>query len=85
MSNQALALFSEAVPVISPVAADGVFSLLWLVIALPALGAAVLLIGGKATDKWGHLLGTATVAGSFAISLAAFIGLLGRGAEDRSI
>ena len=29
----------------------------WLLIALPLLGAAVLLLGGKATNAWGHLLG----------------------------
>ena len=72
------------VPVVDPAAADGVFSLLWLVIALPALGAAVLLLGGRRTDAWGHLLGVATVAGSFVLSLVAFLGLLGRGAEDRA-
>ena len=29
-------------------------------IALPLLGAAVLLLGGRRTDRWGHLLGCAT-------------------------
>ena len=87
MTNPVLTqVFSEgAVPVISPTAADGVFGLLWLVIALPALGAAILLIGGRRTDKFGHLLGTATVLGSFALSVAMFVSLLGRGAEDRSV
>ena len=36
-----------------PVAASGLASLAWLLLALPAFGAAVLLIGGKRTDKWG--------------------------------
>ena len=39
--------------------ADGVFSLAWLVIALPLAGAAILLIGGALFPKpfhgWGHL------------------------------
>ena len=35
-------------PVVDPTTADGVFSLLWLVIALPLLGAAILLLGGRA-------------------------------------
>ena len=78
-------LAEGAAPVIHPVPAEGVFSLLWLIIALPALGAAVLLLGGRRTDRWGHLLGVATVAGSFVLSLVAFITLLGRGEEDRSI
>ena len=32
------------IPVVSPVAADGAFGLLWLVIALPLAGSAVLLL-----------------------------------------
>ena len=72
-------------PVVEPAAADGVFSLLWLIIGLPALGAAVLLLLGRRTDRWGHYLGTATVAGSFVISLIAFFALLGRDESDRSV
>ncbi|MFC7496620.1 MULTISPECIES: NADH-quinone oxidoreductase subunit L [unclassified Nocardioides] len=73
------------VPVVDPTTADGVFSLLWLVIALPLAGAAILLIGGKYTDKWGHLLGAALPIGSFAISLAMFFSLLGRDSDDRQV
>ena len=73
------------VPVVAPSTADGAFSLLWLIIALPLFGAAVLLLGGRLTDKWGHLLGTATVLGSFAISLVLFLQLLGRPEDDRQI
>ncbi|HEX6877643.1 MAG TPA: NADH-quinone oxidoreductase subunit L [Nocardioidaceae bacterium] len=72
-------------PVIAPTGAEGVFSLLWLIIALPALGAAILLLGGRRTDRWGHLLGVATVAVSFVIGLVAFFALLGRGEEERSV
>jgi NADH-quinone oxidoreductase subunit L len=36
----------ETVPVITPAAASGVFSLLWVIVALPALGATVLLLLG---------------------------------------
>ncbi|MGH3371408.1 MAG: hypothetical protein ACRDPR_15570, partial [Nocardioidaceae bacterium] len=57
------------VPVVHAAAAEGVFSLLWVIIALPALGAAVLLLGGRRTDPWGHLLGVATVAVSFVLSV----------------
>ena len=63
---------------VAPTEADGVFSLLWLIIALPLLGAVVLLLGGKYTDKWGHYLGTALPLGSFVISLVCFFSLLGR-------
>ena len=70
------------VPVVDPTAADGVFSLAWLVIALPAAGAVILLIGGAIAPKrfaaFGHVLGTLLPLGSFAISLAMFVSLLGR-------
>ena len=78
-----------AIPVVDPTAADGVFSLLWLVVALPALGAVVLLVGGPLTrgamDKWGHLVGVALPVGSFLISLVLFIQLLGRADDDRQV
>ena len=44
-------------------AATGVFRFSWLLLAFPVFGAAVLLLGGRRTDKWGHLLGVADVAG----------------------
>src|SRR5689334_20466782 len=76
----------ESVPVVAPSAAGGVFSLLWVIIALPALGAAViLLLGNTRTSKWAHLLGCATVVVSFLISLVAFVVLLGRDAGSRQI
>jgi NADH-quinone oxidoreductase subunit L len=31
----------------------------WLLVALPLAGAAILLLGGRRTDRWGHLLATA--------------------------
>ncbi len=47
----------------------GLLSYSWLLIALPLSGAAVLLLGGRRTDRWGHLLGTATVVAAFGIGL----------------
>ncbi|MCW2495650.1 NADH-quinone oxidoreductase subunit L [Jatrophihabitans sp.] len=75
----------ELPPAVGSAPTDGAFSLLWLVIALPALGAAVLLLGGKRTDKWGHLLATAAVIGSFVISLILFFSLTGRDSGDRQV
>lgn len=60
-------------------------TLLWLTIALPLAGAAVLLLGGRATNAWGHLLGTATVLGSFVCGIALFAHLAGLPAEDRLV
>jgi NADH-quinone oxidoreductase subunit L len=77
------------IPVVDPSAADGAFSLLWLVVALPALGAVLLLVGGPLTrgriDRWGHLLGTALPVGAFLISLLLFVQLLGRADDDRQV
>jgi NADH-quinone oxidoreductase subunit L len=56
-----------------------------LVIALPLLGAAVLLLGGRFTDAWGHLLGCATAIGSFLAGLALFFRLVGQDAHDRHL
>lgn len=46
--------------------------MLALIIGLPLLGAAILLLGGRHTDRWGHWLGVATVATSFVLGLVAF-------------
>ncbi len=73
------------IPVVDPGSATGIYSLLWLVIALPLAGAAILLVGGRATDRWGHLLGCALPIGSFVLSLLMFIGLLGRDDSDRQV
>ncbi|MDO9457778.1 NADH-quinone oxidoreductase subunit L [Nocardioides sp.] len=73
------------VPVVAPESADGVLGLVWLVIALPLLGAAILLLGGRFTDKWGHWLGTAMPIGSFVVSLLMFLEIQGRDEEDRQV
>jgi len=76
----------EAAPVVEPSTAHGALSLLWVIIALPAAGAAVvLLLGGRRTARWAHLLGCATVLGSFLLSLIAFITILGRPEDDRQV
>ena len=81
-------------PVVTPdTGAGGVFDLLWLVIALPVLGAVLLLAVAPflpgplkaAADKHGHLLGTATAVLSFVISLVLFVALLGRDGEERQV
>src|SRR3978361_1007642 len=57
------------------VPASGLLAASWLLIALPLAGAAVLLLGGRRTDRWGHLLGTATVALAFAVGVICAIDL----------
>src|SRR6478735_6169099 len=76
-------------PVVDPASADGVFSLLWLVVALPALGAVILLVGGPLTkgrlDKHGPLLGVAMPVLSFLIAVAMFVTMLGKSSDDRQV
>ena len=57
--------------------AEGLLASSWLLIALPLAGAAVLLLGGRRTDRWGHLLGTATVVAAFVLALLFTIGGVG--------
>jgi NADH-quinone oxidoreductase subunit L len=77
----------EAVPVVDPSSASGVYSLAWLVVALPLAGAAILLIGGAIAPKpfsaFGHYLGTLLPIGSFVVSLVMFLGLLGKDDNHR--
>jgi NADH-quinone oxidoreductase subunit L len=82
-------LAEGAAPLVDPASADGVFSLLWLVIALPLLGALLLLVGGPLLkgrlDRSGHLIGALLPVLSFVISLILFFALLGRGSGDRQV
>src|SRR5262249_43665758 len=82
-------LAEGAAPLVHPSSADGAFSLLWLVIALPLLGAAILLVGGPLAkgrlDKNGHLIGAVLPVLSFALSLLLFFDLLGRDSDDRQV
>ncbi|MCP9952865.1 NADH-quinone oxidoreductase subunit L [Actinomadura madurae] len=63
--------------------AEGVQAASWLLIALPLAGAAILLLGGRRTDKWGHLLGAAMSVASFAVGVAMFAQMIGYDAEER--
>lgn len=65
------------------IAADGIFSYAWLVIALPMVGAALLLLLGKRSNKWGHWLGVLMSAGSFVFGLFMVIAMLGRDDASR--
>ena len=50
-------------------ASSGVFSATWLLVAIPLFSAAILLIGGRRTDKWGHYLGVAAPLASFVLGV----------------
>ena len=61
----------------------GVIGVSWLMIVLPLLGAAILLLGGRRTDRWGHFLGVAMALASFVVAALVFVELLGFGADQR--
>src|ERR671917_717536 len=65
------------------VPAEGLLAASWLLIALPLAGAAVLLLGGRRTDRWGHLLGSATVVAAFVLALLCTVQLAGL--EERAV
>ena len=60
-------------------------TLVWLLIALPAAGAAILLLAGMRSNGWGHLLGCAAAIASFVVGAVLFVDMLGRDAEHRVI
>ncbi|MFI7677702.1 NADH-quinone oxidoreductase subunit L [Actinophytocola sp. NPDC049390] len=63
--------------------ASGAAGSAWLLIAFPVIGAAVLLLGGKATNAWGHLLGCATVVASFVYGVILFLSSTGSPEGER--
>jgi NADH-quinone oxidoreductase subunit L len=69
----------------APVAASGAIqSGAWLLIALPLLSAAVLLLGGRRADRWGHLLGAAVPVVLFVYTVLLFASLHGLDGGQRS-
>jgi NADH-quinone oxidoreductase subunit L len=63
--------------------ADGALGLAWLLVALPLASAAVLLLAGRRSDRWGHLLGVAAPVAAFLVAGAMWLTLLGRPADER--
>jgi NADH-quinone oxidoreductase subunit L len=64
--------------------AEGVFSLIWVLIALPLFGAAVLLTGGRKTNSWGPYLAILTVSASAVIGILMLLGMMQNSAEQRT-
>ena len=64
--------------------AVGIQRAAWLLLAFPLAGAVILLLGGKRTNAWGHLLGVAMPVAAFCYAVAAFIAMLGYPANQRA-
>nr|WP_223244515.1 NADH-quinone oxidoreductase subunit L [Streptomyces sp. CBMA156] len=56
-----------------------------MLVVAPLAGAALLLLGGRALDRFGHWLATGLAALSFGFGLVLFSGMLGREAEHRAV
>ncbi|MBM4470863.1 NADH-quinone oxidoreductase subunit L [Rhodococcus hoagii] len=61
----------------------GIHALIWLLPVLPLTGAVVLLLAGRRSDRWGHLLGCAAALASFVVALMLFVDMVGRADSDR--
>ncbi len=57
----------------------------WLMIALPLLGAAILLIGGKATNSWGPSFAMGLSWASFVVGVGIVAQLAGMPSEERAL
>ncbi len=64
--------------------ATGIQAAAGLLLAFPLAGAVILLLGGKRTNSWGHLVGVAMPVLAFAYGVAAFVQMLGYPAAQRS-
>ena len=72
-------------PVVDAATAGGAFSYAWLMVALPLLGAAVLLLAGRRANAWGHWLGVLASAGSFVVGLLVIVQLMGLDPDERVV
>jgi NADH-quinone oxidoreductase subunit L len=64
-------------------AATGITAYAWLLIVFPALGALVLLVGGKRTDRFGPVLAVCLSWASFVVGLVIVLEMAGRSDEAR--
>ncbi|MGY4719497.1 NADH-quinone oxidoreductase subunit L [Naumannella cuiyingiana] len=65
--------------------ATGLFAYAWLMFVIPLVVSGVLLLAGRLSNAWGHLLATAAVLASFGIGLALFVEMIGRPVEERAV
>lgn len=78
------ALLAHAANVSQTVPATGAFTLMWLLPALPAFGALVLLLSGRYSEKWGHWFAVLMAFSSFAVGSYLFINMLSKPSDARS-
>jgi len=65
--------------------AHGVQSAAWLLVALPAVSAALLLLLGRRADRWGQLLGALVPVALFVYTVMLFFSLKGQAGNAREV
>ncbi|MGV8848987.1 MAG: NADH-quinone oxidoreductase subunit L [Propionibacteriaceae bacterium] len=70
---------------LTPVAPTGLFTVAWLLIAVPLLSAALLLVLGKVTNAFAHYVATLAPIVSFVVAAVLFVDLLGRPEAQRAV
>ena len=66
-------------------AATGITAYAWLLIVFPALGALILLVGGKRTDGFGPILAVSLSWASFVVGLFIILAMIGRDTAERAM
>ena len=84
MTGSLAAAHAAAAPAMTALPAVGVQRAAWLLLVFPLFGAVVLLLGGRRTNSWGHLLGVAMPVAAFIYAMIAFFQMLSYPAAERS-
>ena len=84
MTGSVAGVHAPSAAVMTTLQAAGIQRAAWLLLAFPLAGAVILLVGGKRTNAWGHLLGVAMPLAAFGYGVLAFIAMLGYPAGQRA-
>ncbi|MHB1595744.1 MAG: NADH-quinone oxidoreductase subunit L [Streptosporangiaceae bacterium] len=76
---------NAAPAILTALPAAGAERAAWLLLALPAAGAVILLLGGRRTDRWGHLVGVLMPVAAFAYAAVVFAQMLGQSQRAREL
>ena len=82
MTATPLALPAAAAATGAVAPATGPAALAWLLIVIPAAGAAILLLAGRAADAWGHWLGLLAAFADAALGIAVLAQVLSLPADQ---
>ena len=84
MTSSLATAHAAAAPALATLPAAGIQRVAWLLLVFPLAGAALLLLGGRRTDRIGHVVGVAMPAAAFIYGVIAFFAMLGYPASQRS-